>query len=226
MNSNIKRKIWVYICSHLFCSNSIFQAGNLCLNNSEDLSHGHPQSCDNSKGWHKTQLPDPTRHWFLIKCFQKLSSSLNMYYTKFPLYFPIFWPPSPITPHHGSPKKYCLDPCPLENSIFFFQVLFQFRKKSGFINHYQIKAPSEEDRSPHTLGWIIFGSWFHASASEISQLVIKKSWGQGYVLFMSQEAGEIKYPKDTKIFCKSTYLGHMFLFRGLGSDLCALMKCW
>ena len=69
------------------------------------------------------QLPDPTRHWFLIKYFQKLSSSPSMYDTKFPLYSSIFWPPSPITPHHGSPKKYCLDPCPLENSIFFFQVL-------------------------------------------------------------------------------------------------------
>ena len=118
------------------------------------------------------QLPDPTRHWFLIKYFQKLSSSPSMYDTKFPLYSSIFWPPSPITPHHGSPKKYCLDPCPLENSIFFFQVLLQFRKKSGFINHYQIKAPSEEDRSPHTLGWIIFLLWASVSLfCEVSEWI-------------------------------------------------------
>ena len=43
---------------------------------------------------------------------------------------------------------------------------------------------------------------------------------------MSQGAKEIKYPKDMKTFCKSTWFWHVFLFRGLGSDLCAVMKCW
>lgn len=83
-----------------------------------------------------------------------------------------------------------------------------------------------KDRGLHTLGGVIFGLSLCTSASEMSQLVIKKILCKGYMLFMSHDAGGIKYSKERKTFYKSAAFGCVFRFQGLESNLWDLMRCW